>query len=142
MRGDANLPHAERSEEGAGASKTPEITAVICTHNRYDVLPDAIESLTAQSLPPDAIEILIVDNSSDVAAQKDHWSLRELPDNAALIVEKVPGLSRARNIALREAHAPVIAYLDDDAIAMSDWCSSIVEAFRSIDDAGIVGGPV
>jgi len=119
-----------------------EITAVICTHNRYDVLPDAIESLAGQSLSASAIEILIVDNSSDIAAQRDYWSLRELPENAVLIVEKIPGLSRARNLALREAQAPVIAYLDDDAIAMPDWCASIVDAFRSIEGAGIVGGPV
>lgn len=142
MRLDDGPKADDRSGVNTRPSLAREITAVICTHNRYDVLPDAIESLTAQSLPADAIEILIVDNSSDVAAQKDYWNLRELPDNAALLVEKVPGLSRARNIALREAHAPVIAYLDDDAIAMSDWCASIVEAFRSIDDAGIVGGPV
>src|SRR5207302_9235842 len=134
-----------RTGEQSDAERIPsgrEITAVICTHNRYDVLPDAIESLTSQSLTADAIEIIIVDNSSDTTAQKDYWSMHQLPGNASLLVESTPGLSRARNLALREAHASVIAYLDDDAIAMSDWCASIVDAFRSYEDAGIVGGPV
>jgi glycosyltransferase involved in cell wall biosynthesis len=140
MRVDDN-PHASA---GTGAARSAEcqITAVVCTHNRYGVLPDAIESLVAQSLPADAIEILVVDNSSDIAAQKDYWSVHDLPGNATLLVETTPGLSRARNIALREASAPIIAYLDDDAIAMSEWCASIVEAFQSHESAGIVGGPV
>lgn len=142
MRVDAHSRQGERLDQRRVSSHAHEITAVICTHNRYDVLPDAIESLIAQSLRGDAIQIVIVDNSSDIAAQKDYWSTHEVPENAALIVEPVSGLSRARNLALREAHAPVIAYLDDDAIAMSDWCSSIVEAFASLEDAGIVGGPV
>jgi glycosyltransferase involved in cell wall biosynthesis len=142
MRVDGNLESGEQLDGGATPSHTHEITAVICTHNRYDVLPDAIESLIVQSLAADTIEILIVDNSSDTAAQRDYWSMRDLPENAKLLVETIPGLSRARNRALREARAPIIAYLDDDAIAMSDWCASIVEAFRSSEDAGIVGGPV
>ncbi|HEX3429324.1 MAG TPA: glycosyltransferase [Rhizomicrobium sp.] len=142
MRIDASLRPGERIDGGVTASHVHEITAVICTHNRYDVLPDAIESLTAQSLPADTIEIIVVDNSSDTATQKDYWSLHELPENAALLVERTPGLSRARNLALKESRAPVIAYLDDDAIAMTDWCASIVDAFRSFEDAGIVGGPV
>jgi glycosyltransferase involved in cell wall biosynthesis len=142
MRLDGGPKAGEQRNMDDAPSHAQEITAVICTHNRYDVLPDAIESLTAQSLSADAIEILIIDNSSDISAQRDYWSLRELPHNAVLLVEGIPGLSRARNLALREARAPVIAYLDDDAIAMSEWCASIVEAFRSIEDAGIVGGPV
>ena len=40
------------------SSVTPAITAVICTYNRYDVLSDAIGSLEAQSLAPEAVEIL------------------------------------------------------------------------------------
>ena len=31
----------------------PNITAAICTYNRYDTLPKAIVSLTHQSLPVD-----------------------------------------------------------------------------------------
>lgn len=143
MRIDHNFRPGEQPDaDGSSGQPNQQITAVICTHNRYDVLPDAIESLMSQSLPAEAIEILVVDNSSDVAAQRDYWNVHALPANATLLVETTPGLSRARNMALREARAPVIAYLDDDAIAMPDWCASIVEAFDTYADAGIVGGPV
>jgi glycosyltransferase involved in cell wall biosynthesis len=123
-------------------SVTPAVTAVICTYNRYDVLSDAIGSLEAQSLAPEALEILVVDNSSDQDGQAAFWSRYKLPANARLIVDKTPGLSRARNTGLRECQAPVVAYMDDDAIAMPEWCASIVDSFASLADAGIVGGPV
>src|ERR1700731_2962655 len=139
-----NVAVAETGNEQADSklAPCPMIAAVICTHNRYDVLSDAIESLRLQSLPRDEIEILIVDNSSDIQTQSDYWDAHVPPSNARLLVETTPGLSRARNAALRSARAPVIAYLDDDAIALSDWCASIVETFRDHQDAGIVGGPV
>src|SRR2546430_2413965 len=57
--------HASQTIESAvaGARVPPEITAVICTHNRYDVLADAVASLRGQSIDPMDLEILVVDNS-------------------------------------------------------------------------------
>jgi len=127
---------------GTAQAGLPAITAVVCTHNRYDVLSDALGSLETQSLAPEAIEILVVDNSTDLESRSSYWPTHKLPGNARLIVNEKPGLSRARNTALREARAPIIAYMDDDAIAMPGWCASIMDTFGSLADAGIVGGPV
>jgi GT2 family glycosyltransferase len=121
---------------------SPELTAVICTYNRYEVLSDAIASLRAQSVEPTALEILVVDNSSDHVCRSEYWEGRTLPVNARLLINDKPGLSRARNVALHEARAPVIAYMDDDAIATPEWCASLSGVFKSRPDAGIVGGPV
>lgn len=129
-----------RQEKNAAAP--PAIAAVICTHNRYDVLSDALGSLEAQTLAPAALQILIIDNSTDLDGQKLFWSTHELPANARLVFEKTPGLSRARNLGVRESRAPIIAYMDDDAIAMPGWCAAIADTFANFPDAGIVGGPV
>jgi GT2 family glycosyltransferase len=136
--------HASQNPDAAPADATgiPEITAVICTHNRYDVLADAIASLRGQSIHSSDLEILVVDNSTDFERQSEYWNNREMPENARLLFDSKPGLSRARNFALREARAPLIAYLDDDAVAAADWCASLVQVFRDRPDAGIVGGPV
>jgi glucosyl-dolichyl phosphate glucuronosyltransferase len=92
-----NVAGAETGNEQAESklATCPMIAAVICTHNRYDVLSDAIESLCLQSLPREKIEILIVDNSSDIQAQRDYWNGHEPPPNGRLLVETTPGLSRA-----------------------------------------------
>jgi GT2 family glycosyltransferase len=132
----------KRPEGSAAGQRAPEITAAICTYNRYDVLPDAIASLANQALDPDSLEILIIDNSADRAGQSDYWAAHEIPTNARLLVDTTAGLSRARNTALRASRASVIAFLDDDAVAMPEWCPSLVDSFRTHPDAGIVGGPV
>src|SRR6185503_15282033 len=77
-----------------------DLTVIICTYNRYSVLSDAIASLESQSLPAAQFEILIVDNSSDEQAQKEFWSTHTVPGNGHLFVDRVAGLSRARNTGL------------------------------------------
>ena len=123
-------------------ARKPEITVVICTYNRYDVLPDAIASLEMQTADAAAIEILVVDNSGDEASQTTHWAQHVVPANARLIIDTVPGLSRARNSALREARAGIIGFIDDDAIAVPGWCEAILATFREHGNAGSAGGPV
>ena len=135
---DKHLPNAE-GDVNAG---TPAITVAVCTHNRYDVLPEALASLQSQSVASDAIEILIIDNSTDKTAQEEHWASHTVPANGQLVFDSVPGLSRARNTALRQAKGPVIAFMDDDAVAVPEWCESLIRAFEGWSDAGIIGGPV
>lgn len=121
----------------------PRITAAICTHERYDLLPGAVESALAQSLPPGSFEVIVVDNSPDAAR-----SAREaaaFADRAALrwYHEARPGLSNARNVAARHARAPVIAYLDDDARADPGWLAAIAECFDAYGpDLKVVGGRI
>lgn len=52
------------------------------------------------------------------------------------------GLSRARNAGLAEARGDVIAFLDDDCEARSDWLAVIAGAFVSDPSLGLVGGSV
>lgn len=122
--------------------RAPDIAVVVCTYNRYDVLPDAIASLTDQALGNSAAEFIIVDNSSDKAAQDAFWSAFAANDRVRVVFEALPGLSRARNRGIREASAPIVAYMDDDAIAAPTWCEALVATFERHSEAGIAGGPV
>ena len=70
----------------------PNITAAICTYNRYDTLPKAVVSLTHQSLPDDQFEIIIVDNSPD------HERSREISEDWARFVD--PYLQQRSSLAL------------------------------------------
>ena len=62
--------------------------------------------------------------------------------NNQIIFEPIAGLSRARNIGVRAARAPIVAFIDDDAIASRSWASEIVASFHRHPRAGVVGGPV
>jgi glucosyl-dolichyl phosphate glucuronosyltransferase len=121
----------------------PRITAAICTYNRYDMLGSAIESLTRQSLAASEFEIIVVDNSPDheqsAEIAKDYRGVA----NLRWLIEKVPGLSNARNVAARESGAKLIAFMDDDAIASPGWLAKLISVFDTFGTTcHIVGGRV
>lgn len=119
-----------------------QITAVVCTFNRCDLLRAAVGSLLEQSLAQTHYNVLVIDNSpSGAAVQALAGEFSSAP--VRLIHETSLGLSHARNRALAEAEAPLVAFLDDDALAHRDWLERMVAFFAEHDDsvAG-VGGPV
>ncbi len=121
----------------------PRITAAICTYNRYDLLPRAIESLTRQNLATADFEIIVVDNSPDHARSQEIALDYGGIENLRWWSEKTPGLSNARNVATRLAAAPLIAFMDDDAAAAPGWLAAVMSAFAEFGDAAqIVGGRV
>ena len=119
-----------------------DISVAICTYNRFEYLPKALLSLQHQSLAENRFEILIIDNSSDLEASNNFWDNYELPTNGRLVTGCPPGLSKARNKALELAKSPLIAFLDDDAIADEQWLESYVRYFSQNDDVVVAGGPI
>jgi glycosyltransferase involved in cell wall biosynthesis len=121
----------------------PWISAVVCTHNRAAVLPGALRSLANQTLAVTNYEIVVVDNDSSDATRSvvhDELSARA---NFRYVREPRLGLSRARNTGWREASAPIVAFLDDDAIASRDWLENILGAFETVNPRpGGVGGRI
>jgi hypothetical protein len=51
-------------------------------------------------------------------------------------------LGKARNLGFQEAKSPVVAYLDDDAIADEGWLTSLSDDFTSLVDFAGQTGPV
>ena len=103
-------------------SNNPRISVVVCTYNRSDLLAMCLESLMQQTAPTGDFEVLVVDNNStDATAEvvQDYQKKREIPLRYCL--ETQVGLSFARNTGYREARAPWIAYIDDDAKARPDF---------------------
>jgi glucosyl-dolichyl phosphate glucuronosyltransferase len=121
---------------------SPRITVVICTFNRFELLPDAIASIELQDFPADSYELLIVDNSDDLAAQARFRDGLEIICNHRYLTERQPGLSRARNIGANAAASEIVVFIDDDAKAAPDWLMHITETFSRHERAGITGGPV
>ena len=116
------------------------ISAIICTHNRDNYLGSAIDSLLAQDFPG-SFEVVVVDNAS-----KDNT--REVVEarlpNPKLeyVYEPITGLSVARNTGAKTASAEILAYLDDDAVASSQWLRVLYEAYQSNNKLAIAGGKV
>ena len=119
------------------------VSAVICTYNRYDLLPEAIESLVEQDVPAGSHEIIVVDNSPDQAAAA-RFGLRYAGlSNLTYLVEPKPGLSNARNAGAAAARGRIVAFIDDDARACPSWAKELLHAYAAFGGrAGIVGGPI
>ena len=125
------------------AAPEVKILVCICTYDRYDVLPTAIESVARQSLKADEYDILVVDNSPDHdRAAAFGRQFAHIP-NLTYLVEETPGLSNARNVAARQSRAGIVAFIDDDAVATHDWAAQLLAAFEMFGpQAQIVGGRV
>lgn len=119
------------------------ISSIICTLNRSDYLRKAIHSLVEQTLNKKSYEILVVDNgSTDNTKQIVVEEFAQL-QNLRYIYEPIMGLSQARNTGLAHATGEYVAYLDDDAIACSQWLEKIVEVFETVKpQPGCVGGKI
>jgi glycosyltransferase involved in cell wall biosynthesis len=119
-----------------------KISPIICTHNRAAYLPQAIRSLMEQSVARDDYEIIVIDNgSTDATREVTNSLMREAP-NLRYVHESNAGLSCARNRGIKEAAAPIVAFLDDDAIAANNWLAAILDAFAIAPRPDCVGGPV
>jgi len=119
----------------------PFISVIICTHNRSHLLKKAILSLTCQSVPATDYEILVVDNRSTDNTKAIVKKLSPEFLNIKYIYEESLGLGYSRNTGCRHAEGDIIAYLDDDAIAASNWIERITVAFReSASKVAVIGG--
>lgn len=130
-----------RDEQDRVRHDGPELTAVVCTRNRAEGLRTTIESLQKQDY--DRIRILVVDNASD-----DDEALRVVSEFAdaripvSMVVEPVPGLSRARNRAIDETQTDLIAFIDDDETPSQDWAVEIVRGFEAAENVDCVTGVI
>lgn len=117
------------------------VSVVLCTYNRADLLPGCLESLAAQTADRGAFEVIVVDNNSTDATREiaDAFAARE--PGFRVVAETAQGLSHARNRGWKEAAAPYVAYIDDDARAEPDW---VARALRVIRDQApdVFGGPI
>jgi GT2 family glycosyltransferase len=115
-----------------------DLTAAVCTRDRPEQLARALESLRAQSPAP--AEILVIDNApvNDLSARM----VAERFPEVRYLLEPVPGLDFARNHALRASTQPVLAFLDDDAVAAPEWAQAFSRVFEADAKVAIATGRV
>lgn len=99
---------------------TPEVSVVIPTFNRSDLVIRAVRSVLTQTY--DALEVIVVvDGPGDGTPE----ALAELDDPRVRVVVQPErgGAPRARNSGVTEARAPWTAFLDDD----DEWLPNKLE---------------
>lgn len=131
----AKLSGACREETDARAA----ITVAVCTRNRADQLPDCLHALLALDYPAELLDILVVDNAPADDSTRD---VVDRYPRLRYICEPRPGLDWARNRAILESRADIIAYTDDDVSVDRHWLRAVESAFRQEPQAMCVTGLV
>lgn len=120
------------------AAALPSVSVVICTRDRADRLPTALEALESQSIRD--FELVIVDNAPRNA--RTRRVVEERAPRAHYVIEPVPGLPRARNAGIRAASGDVVAFTDDDCRPAPRWVETIARSFAAEPGPGCVTGPI
>ncbi len=104
------------------------ITVVIPVRNREHLVARAIESVAAQTLPPD--EIIVVDDAStDRTIDVVESFSKSLKTLKLISLKTNAGAAQARNIAIQRAKSDLIAFLDSDDVWYSEKLSKQVREF-------------
>jgi glycosyltransferase involved in cell wall biosynthesis len=118
------------------------LSVAICTWNRCASLAKTLDGFTRVRPAADVTwELIVVNNNcTDATDEVVRGFEGRLPVRS--ITEPTPGLSHARNRAVREASGDYILWTDDDVTVVPEWLAMYAAAFREHPDAAIFGGPI
>lgn len=115
-------------------SEMPLVSVIVPVFNEEKSIAACLESLLAQDLPKNAVEILVVDNGS---TDRSSSIIQSYPVH--YLFEPIRNRARARNRALEKAQGRYLAFLDGDCTAAPNWLRLLADGFRH-DRVGGCGG--
>jgi glycosyltransferase involved in cell wall biosynthesis/GT2 family glycosyltransferase len=110
-------------------------TAVVCTKDRAGLLEESLKSVAESVAGCVDVDLLIVEQGDRVAEEV----CRRLGVHARVVHDDGTGVSRARNIALREAQGEVVLFTDDDCRVPEDWVGAHLDALSDPSVAATFG---
>src|SRR5665213_878667 len=120
-----------------------EISVIIPTYNRVDLLAGAIESLLNQNARNDTFEVIVVDNNSTDGTRAIVGNyVKRSPELVRYVFEPRQGVSYARNAGIANAAGNILAFTDDDVQVDADWAVKLRDAFLAYPEAVYMGGKV
>ena len=118
--------------EGFGA---PQVSVVIPTHKRPDLVPRAVSSALAQSLSD--IEVIVVVDGADAETCEVLATIRD-PRLTVVPIHPARGNAGARNAGIQHARGKWVALLDDDDL----WKSDKLERQYEFAEASAIKRPI
>lgn len=120
------------------------ISLIIPTHNRSAQLIAALESVVKQTLPTNQWECIVVNNRStdDTAERFAEFAQAHHAYNLRMVEESEAGVSYARNRGVTIAHAPLLAFIDDDERITSEFLEAYLSFFEDNPQANVAGGKI
>lgn len=115
-----------------------DISVIICayTEERWNDLVAAISSVQQQTLRCNEVIVVIDHNPALLKQAREQMTGVVVVENT-----EVRGLRGARNSGIARAKGQIIAFLDDDAVAIPDWLLLLSEGYADLQVLG-TGGAV
>lgn len=113
-----------------------DASVIICTYteDRWDDLVTAVKSVQQQTSPPLEIIVVIDHNQRLLERLQAH-----MPGVVVLENRGMPGASEARNSGVAVAKGKLIAFLDDDTEALSNWLEQLCAGYGDSNVLGVGG---
>jgi GT2 family glycosyltransferase len=119
--------------------KQPQISVVVPTYRRPDLLARCLQALARQTLFPADYEIIVCDDGPTAQAAQVVSALRTAMPGGPLIhyleVFDTQGPAAARNRGWRWSRAAAIAFTDDDTVPEPGWLAAGLQAINAGADA-------
>ncbi len=125
-------------------SRRPDLTVLICTHNRADLLLKTLQSLNRAEKPVGwLVDMLVVLNAChDETESRLEGYARQSGIPFRQVKESIPGKSRALNRGLTQTRSNIIAFVDDDHQVDGDYLVSISRAAEIYPEVGLFCGRI
>jgi glycosyltransferase involved in cell wall biosynthesis len=116
---------------GGHGDEALQVSVVVPTYNRCDLLADTLRALTDQDMPGGSYEVLVIDNAS---TDNTTSLLREVAGTAKIPFTGIRskrnrGPAVSRNIGVLNARGRILAFTDSDCVPTRGWLGSLVGAF-------------
>jgi len=115
-----------------------EISFIVMTYNRKDILKGCLDSLRGQDFPKDAYEILVVDDGSTDGTEALVTASVSDGHNIRYIRQGHGGVSKARNTGYINSKGRITAFIADDYIIPRNYAGEVTRFFRENRGAGVV----
>ncbi|MDO8614715.1 MAG: glycosyltransferase family A protein [Dehalococcoidia bacterium] len=118
---------------GGPSDTAPQVSVVVPTRNRRDLLSDTIGALLAQDMPPGSYEILVVDNAStDGTTELLQAAAMSSPvPFTGIRAKRNRGPAVSRNTGVQNARGKIVAFTDSDCVPTHSWLRSMLTAFAA-----------
>lgn len=109
-----------------------ELAVIVTTHNRADLVDEALSSLAEQTWDDGTWKVVVVDNASTDSTPEvlARWAHQMPVPFEVVTANDGRGPSYARNAGVSSGTAPSLAFVDDDDVVGAGWVAAIGEALR------------
>ena len=127
------------------ATATLDLSVVMPTYRRPDLLARCLGALLAQTLPADRFEVIVVDDGQEDRCREQVERIAAKPGAPAIPYLRAAsgrGPAVARNAGWRAATAPLVAFTDDDTLPDPQWLARGLAAMQAHPDWVAAAGQV